>query len=87
VHHLGPMAQWIRRRSTEAKIPGSTPGRIILFLVRRPLVGSLCVCDMRGTPGLHIRHSTSLRHGIAPVACTCYTQLRSQLHGTASRGE
>ena len=27
----GPMAQWIRRRSTEPEIPGSIPGRINFF--------------------------------------------------------
>ena len=27
----GPMAQWIRRRSTEPKIPGSIPGRVTLL--------------------------------------------------------
>ena len=28
----GPMAQWIRRRSTEPEIPGSIPGRFNFFL-------------------------------------------------------
>ena len=29
--HQGPVAQWIRRRSTEPEIPGSIPGRINFF--------------------------------------------------------
>ena len=37
---IGPLAQWIRRRPPEPEIPGSSPGRIMLW--RRPDLSRSC---------------------------------------------
>jgi hypothetical protein len=34
---VGPMAQWTTRLTTDQKIPGSTPGWIVLFAVKQLL--------------------------------------------------
>eukprot|EP00955_Chlamydomonas_euryale_P074762 362129-Chlamydomonas_euryale.AAC.1 len=35
---IGPVAQWIERRSTEPEVPGSTPGGIVFCFERQVAV-------------------------------------------------
>ena len=49
--HQGPVAQWIRRRSTEPEIPGSIPGRINFFF--------FLFKNMEGRPALSATSSQS----------------------------
>ena len=34
--YKGPVAQWITRLTTDQKIPGSTPGRLVYFVLLLP---------------------------------------------------
>ena len=37
--YSGPVAQWIRHLTTNQGIPGSSPGRVVLFIVYRVVNG------------------------------------------------
>ena len=39
---VGPVAQWITRLTTDQKIPGSTPGRLEVFLLVHELHDENC---------------------------------------------